>query len=128
MKTLHYLGLLLQTNWRAALALRGAFSLQVAFMALNNWAYFLVWVMLWDFLVTFSIYPEPIFGGGIRILLFTLLPAAFSGFLPARLAHHPTVANLASALGGAAAVVCVALLLFQRGLRRYESGSQIGAR
>jgi ABC-2 type transport system permease protein len=84
--------------------------------------------MLWEFLITFSIYPEPIFGGGIRILLFTLIPAAFSGFLPARLAHDPTLANLATAVGGAALVVCAALFVFERGLRRYESGNQIGAR
>jgi ABC-2 type transport system permease protein len=82
---------------------------------------------LWEFLITFSIYPEPIFGGGIRLLLFTLLPAAFSGFLPARLAHQPTLGTFAAALGGAALVVCAALLVFQRGLRRYESGNQIGA-
>ncbi len=84
--------------------------------------------MLWEFLITFSIYPEPIFGGGLRLLLFTLLPAAFSGFLPARLAHRPTSLHVASAVGGAACVVCVALLTFARGLRRYESGNQIGAR
>jgi ABC-2 type transport system permease protein len=81
--------------------------------------------MLWEFLITFSIYPEPIFGGGIRILLFTLMPAAFSGFLPARLAHQPSVANLAAAVGGAVGIACVALWTFERGLRRYESGNQI---
>ena len=259
MTTLKYLGLLLLTNLRASLSLRGAFLLQAAFMALNNLVYFWVWVvffkrfhdlggfgmvdmeltygivacgfglavtlagglrelsrmivegaldsyltqpkpallqalcsrtlasgwgdlasgllmiglshqvslvhlpylllaivlsavvfvgagvffhsaafwlgpvdslarMLWDFLITFSIYPEPIFGGGIRILLFTLMPAAFSGFLPARLAHQPTPLNLALALGGAVGVTCVALVVFERGLRRYESGNQIGVR
>jgi ABC-2 type transport system permease protein len=84
--------------------------------------------MLWEFLITFSIYPEPIFGGGIRVLLYTLMPAAFCGFLPARLAHQPTLLNLASALGGAACVACAALFTFERGLRRYESGNQIGLR
>jgi ABC-2 type transport system permease protein len=84
--------------------------------------------LLWDFLITFSIYPEPIFGGGVRILLFTLMPAAFSGFLPARLAHQPTLANLALALGGTVCVAGVAIVVFERGLRRYESGNQIGVR
>src|SRR5450432_4282940 len=259
MITLKYLGLLLQTNLRASLALRAAFLVQAAFMALNNLVYFAVWVvffqrfhdlggfgmvdmeltygivacgfglavalagglrelskmivegaldgyltqpkpalvqalcsrtlasgwgdlasgllmvglsrrvsflhlpylliaivssatvfvaagvifhsaafwlgpvdslarMLWDFLVTFSIYPESIFGGGIRILLFTLMPAAFCGFLPARLAHQPTPFNLVLALGGALGVTCLALIVFERGLRRYESGNQIGVR
>ena len=83
---------------------------------------------LWEFLITFSVYPEPIFGGGIRILLYTLMPAAFCGFLPARLAEHPTPANFAVALGGAVLVVYAALSIFGRGLKRYESGNQIGAR
>src|SRR5450432_4782401 len=45
MITLKYLGLLLQTNLRASLALRAAFLLQAAFMALNNLIYFAVWVV-----------------------------------------------------------------------------------
>jgi ABC-2 type transport system permease protein len=83
---------------------------------------------MWEFLIIFSVYPETIFGGPIRLLLFTLMPAAFSGFMPARLAHEPSLGNLAAALGGAACVVCSALLIFARRLRRYESGNQIGAR
>ena len=45
-----------------------------------------------------------------------------------RLAHEPSFSNLAAALGGATCVVCAALVIFARGLRRYESGNQIGAR
>ena len=30
---------------------------------------------LWDLLVTFSLYPEPLFGGALRLALFTVLPA-----------------------------------------------------
>ena len=84
--------------------------------------------MLWDFLLTFSIYPEPIFGGRVRVLLYTLMPAAFTGFLPARLVRRPSLPNLGLAVGGATAVVCFAWFMFERGLRRYESGNQIGAR
>jgi ABC-2 type transport system permease protein len=83
---------------------------------------------MWEFLVMFSVYPETIFQGPIRVLLFTAIPAAFAGFMPARLAHDPTLANIAGALCGAAGVSCVALVVFARGLRRYESGNQIGAR
>src|SRR5882724_1843488 len=43
MMSLRFLGLLVQTNLRASLALRGAFLLQVSFMALNNLVYFAVW-------------------------------------------------------------------------------------
>src|SRR5262249_43817468 len=29
---------------------------------------------LWDLLITFSLYPEPLFGGALRLALFTVLP------------------------------------------------------
>ncbi len=83
---------------------------------------------LWEFLITFSIYPETIFGGGVRLLLYTLIPAAFAGFLPARLAHRPNFETAAAAVGGALCLVTCSLLIFARGLRRYESGNQIGVR
>jgi ABC-2 type transport system permease protein len=83
---------------------------------------------MWEFLIMFSVYPETIFQGPLRVLLFTAIPAAFCGFMPARLAHEPTLANIAGALSGAGGVSCIALVVFARGLRRYESGNQIGAR
>src|SRR4029453_18124539 len=37
---------------------------------------------LWDFLITFSLYPEPLFGGVLRLGLFTIIPAAWVGYVP----------------------------------------------
>jgi hypothetical protein len=34
---------------------------------------------LWELVVMFSCYPEPLFGGVLRLLLFTVLPAGFIG-------------------------------------------------
>jgi viologen exporter family transport system permease protein len=82
---------------------------------------------LWELLITFSLYPEPLFGGALRLILFTLLPAGFVGYLPARLVHSPSVA-LALLLAAAAGMyLAVAALVFERGLRRYASGSRFGA-
>ena len=39
---------LVTTNLKAALALRGAFVIQVVFMALNNLTFFVFWWALWD--------------------------------------------------------------------------------
>lgn len=83
---------------------------------------------LWEFLITFSVYPEPIFGGGVRLLLYTVLPAAIAGYLPAQLVRSPTWPHCASAIAGAFAVGAVAFASFDRGLRRYESGNLVGAR
>jgi len=79
---------------------------------------------LWELLITFSLYPEPLFGGALRLLLFTLLPAAFVAYLPVRLVTHPSLSAAALAAGGATAYLVAALWIFSSGVRRYASGSR----
>ncbi len=83
-------------------------------------------IKLWELLLTFSLYPEPLFGGGLRVVLFTLLPAAFASFLPTRLLRAPSATDLAFAVTGALAHALLASWVFRRGLRRYASGSRFG--
>ena len=81
---------------------------------------------LWELLITFSLYPEPLFGGMLRLILFTLLPAGFVGWVPARLAHSPSVTPALLLVAGAGAYLAMAAVVFERGLRRYASGSRFG--
>ena len=83
---------------------------------------------MWDLLVTFSIYPRPIFAGALKLLLFTLIPAGFIGYLPVELVRNFEWSGLAAALGGAAFYCTLALATFHAGLRRYESGNRFGVR
>jgi len=79
---------------------------------------------LWELLVTFSLYPEPLFGGALRFVLFTVLPAGFVGYLPVRILHAPSFTNVTILLIVAIAYLSLAALIFDRGLRRYASGSR----
>ena len=79
---------------------------------------------LWDLLITFSLYPEPLFGGVLRLALFTVLPAGFVGYLPVRVVHAPSVPLVCLLVFGASAYLGLAALMFDRGLRRYASGSR----
>jgi len=81
-----------------------------------------------DFLVIFSTYPGTVFSGGLRFLLYTALPAGFMAYLPVELIRGFDPLVLAGAVGGALAYAALALLVFARGLRRYESGSRFGVR
>jgi ABC-2 type transport system permease protein len=81
---------------------------------------------LFESLVTFALYPEPLFGGPMRLVLFTVLPAGMVGYLPVRLVRDPS-------FGAGFALVCatlgygaLAIWVFGRGLRRYRSGSRFG--
>jgi ABC-2 type transport system permease protein len=79
---------------------------------------------LWELLITFSLYPEPLFGGMLRLVLFTVLPAGFVGYLPVQVVHAPSLLHLSLLAVGAAAYIAFAVLVFERGVRRYGSGSR----
>ena len=79
-------------------------------------------------IVTFSLYPLTLFDGTAKLLLFTLIPAAFIGALPAEFVRQFTFEQLVQLSAGAVIFLALASLVFYRGLRRYESGSAIQIR
>jgi len=79
-----------------------------------------------EFLVIFAAYPRTVFTGALRLLLYTALPAGFLAYLPVELVRAPSLPVLAATLGGALLYAGLALFVFARGLRRYESGSRFG--
>lgn len=76
-------------------------------------------------MVTFSLYPINLFEGGARFLLFTIIPAAFLGAVPAELVRSFTWGTFAQLLTATLVLFFLAVFLFYRGLKRYESGSAI---
>jgi len=81
---------------------------------------------LWELLIAFSLYPEPLFGGALRFLLFTALPVGFISYLPVRVLRYHSPLDVLAMVLGAAAVLVIGAWLFGRGLRRYSSGSRFG--
>lgn len=79
-------------------------------------------------LITFGLYPLEIFPGTIQLLLYTLIPAAFVGSLPAGLIYSFRWERLALLVAFAAGIALLARWTFQRGLRRYESGNLVTVR
>ena len=68
-------------------------------------------------------YPLEIFGGPTRLLLFTLIPAAFVTGLPTRLVDHFEWSTVGALVGVAGGIALLAYGTFSIGLRRYRSGS-----
>ena len=64
----------------------------------------------------------------VRLLLYTVLPAAMVGTLPARLLYEFRWDGFAALLGFAVLVVLAARGVFQLGLRRYASGNRVTVR
>lgn len=79
-------------------------------------------------LVTFSTYPTPIFKGAARVILYTLVPAAFVGAVPVELIRQPRLLLAAELCAVAAATAAAAGAVFHAGLRRYTSGNLVAMR
>lgn len=76
-------------------------------------------------MVTFGIYPITLFDNYAKLILFTLIPAAFLGAVPAQFVKSFTWQTLAELLLGAMIFLFIAVAVFRLGLKRYESGSAI---
>ncbi len=79
-------------------------------------------------MVTFSTYPSPIFQGGLRLLLFTLLPAGFIDTMPVSVLRAPDPGFIAGTAAFALLLTGLALLAWRAGLKRYASGNLFQAR
>jgi ABC-2 type transport system permease protein len=76
-------------------------------------------------MLTFALYPNTLFSGVSRIMLYTLIPAGFVGAVPVEMIKGRDATLLPVLLGAAAAMWAIATAVFYIGLRRYESGSAI---
>lgn len=76
-------------------------------------------------MLTFSLYPNALFSGGARLLLYTLIPAGFVGAVPVQIVQGRDGLLLLGLLGVAVVLWAVAIAVFYLGLRRYESGSAL---
>lgn len=81
-----------------------------------------------EFLIMFSVYPQTIYGGFLKVLLFTVVPAGFIGYLPVETVREFRWEPFLATLGAAVAYAGLALAVFRRGLARYESGNRFGVR
>lgn len=78
----------------------------------------------WFFsVITFSTYPSVMFDGAIKLILFTVIPAGFVSYLPNEALRGFSLEYAALTLLGSLAVLSASVLIFYRGLRRYESGN-----
>jgi ABC-2 type transport system permease protein len=76
-------------------------------------------------MITFAIYPITLFDSTAKVILFTIIPAALMGAVPASFARAFTWDVLAQLLAGAILFFFLAIGIFSLGLKRYESGSGI---
>lgn len=79
-------------------------------------------------ILCFSMYPLKIFDGMAKILLFTVIPAAFISTIPVSIVKDFTWEKFFILAGVAIVSVVISRMVFFYGLKRYTSGNLISAR
>ena len=79
----------------------------------------------WEVVVMISVYPQHIFGPGVRLVLFTVLPIAFMSQVPVEAVRDGDPLKALSVLAAAIFYGALAVVVFDRGLRRYTSGNRM---
>lgn len=74
-------------------------------------------------LMVLSNYPLDIFSGATRVVVHTVIPAAFVAAVPAKLVLEPSVGQLTVLMAAAATVLAAGVAAFHAGLRRHTSSA-----
>ncbi len=80
---------------------------------------------LFEMFMMVAYYPENPFSFAVRLLLLTVFPAGFVAMLPAEAVRDADPLKLVACAAAALVYAGLAWLVFERGLRRYTSGSRI---
>ncbi|MGR6765260.1 ABC-2 family transporter protein [Paenibacillus sp. T2-29] len=78
-----------------------------------------------EILVTFSLYPNNIFKGFVKILTVTIIPSTFIGVVPVQIIADGNIKALLILLGYTVFITSIALISFYLGLKRYSSSNMI---
>lgn len=116
-----------------AFTLTGGILFAAAFAAAESLVFFLgnaqsLSSAITEFILSFSLYPETIFGKGMRWIFYSLVPSAFIAFIPLAAYKALDARALPLLVLMAALYAGGSYLLFNAGLRRYESGNKMGSR
>lgn len=79
-----------------------------------------------DAIFLFSMYPTNIYSGFLQIVMFTVIPAGIIGYIPVELVKEFSWVLLGVLVSSTILFCAIAVWVFYAGLKRYESGNQIG--
>jgi ABC-2 type transport system permease protein len=80
---------------------------------------------LFNMLLLIVFYPQNTYGFVVRLVLFTVFPAAYIGLLPVEAVRDHSLAQALILLAAAIGYGALAVWVFERGLRRYTSGNRV---
>lgn len=80
---------------------------------------------LWESFISFSLYPEGIYPFVVKVLVYTVLPAAFAVFVPIEALRTHSFSAWGMLLVATVVWSWLAWSVFTRGIRRYTRGASV---
>lgn len=81
-----------------------------------------------NLMIQFSIYPEQLFGGILKIILYTIVPVGYMAYMPINLLVKFDIVQLAIVLLVGIVYMALAIFVFNKAMAKYESGNSISMR
>jgi len=78
--------------------------------------------------INFATYPDGIFKGVVKLILYTIVPVGFSVYIPTKLLTTFDTVGALMVIMFTIGIVALSVLVFYRGLRRYSSSNLMNAR
>ena len=81
-----------------------------------------------NLMTNFATYPDGIFKGAVKVILYTIVPVGFANYIPIQVITEFDILKLLSVVGVTIVFVALAFIIFYRGLKRYSSSNLMIAR
>lgn len=81
-----------------------------------------------NLIVHFATYPDGIFKGVVKMLLFTIVPVGFANYIPISIIIGFSIFKFIIIIGFTICIILFAFLIFNSGLKRYSSSNLMNAR
>lgn len=79
-------------------------------------------------ITSFATYPEGIFSGFVKVILYTVIPVGLISYLPIQVITSFNVFTLLIVIGITLLLILLSFFIFNRGLKRYSSSNLMVAR
>lgn len=81
-----------------------------------------------NLMIHFATYPDGIFKGVVKAILFTLIPVGIANYIPLKIIINFSIGNFLIVIGVTIGFILLALSIFNFGLRKYSSTNLMSAR
>lgn len=81
-----------------------------------------------NMMLNFDTYPDTIFKGAVRILFYTVLPIAFTTYIPLYVIKDFNLINMLIVIIFSILITIFAFFIFNKGLKKYSSSNLMSAR